>query len=144
VAFAHLIHIPLKLNQKTYMDKKTIETKYAPLINKSGAVVYKGVNTINYKPHPFVISVKHVACADKYNNGKLDQSVLSRYACSRPGCDLPYDQHTHNAVILVALTQHCTKAAFSAALQEAQAASLEADGIDGILLVDTVEQFRIV
>lgn len=58
------------------------------------------VITCNYRPHPFMIGLQHVACASE-TGGLLDHDAMSRYPCAHVGCGQSLADHTFDTVLML-------------------------------------------
>lgn len=105
--------------------------------------IVKDVENINYKPHPFVIGCKHVAHAADHYGGVLDETTLKAIPCAHPGCRLSYDEHTCDHVAFIQLKRNATQDEFQGWAQAILVPWLEKVGLDGIVLVETPEKFRV-
>jgi hypothetical protein len=128
--------------KETTTMRKPLEEKYHPIVAQTPFVL-KSITQINHKPHPYTIGPKHIHCASEHHGGMLRENTCKAVPCAHEGCKVPYDQHTHDAVMMLSLTRNLAKEEASAALQQIVDAGTDADGIDGFVFVDTEEKFRI-
>ena len=99
------------------------------------------VRAINFDPHPYTIGPKHVAhAADKYN-GILGTETLKEVKCALPGCDLSYDDHKYDTVMMLKLKRNATKDETMEFLQTLKDEMIN-DSIDGFVMVETPEKYR--
>lgn len=109
--------------------------------------IVKSIDSVNHDPHPFMIGARHVAHAADYHGGSLDEDALNSAEakgifCAHRGCNLTYKAHTSDKVCFIQLTNHLSsKLAQETLLKTEQV--FKREGIDGVCLVETEEQYRI-
>lgn len=111
--------------------------------NDSEALRLKEIMSVNHDPHPFMIGSEHIVHADKHNNGILSKEVMEEVGCAHPGCNLSYDEHTFNTVLFIQLKRDVTNIEITNELRKMADDMLE-DKIDGFVMVETEEKFRII
>lgn len=120
------------------------EDKYKRLVEATGGFSFQSIDNVNHNtPHPFTIGPRHIEPASERHGWYAWRRRLQSCAlCAHPGCRMPYDQHTWNTVLFLSLKRDMTNAE---ANEELKAVSVDmlADGIDGFVLVETEEKFRI-
>ena len=119
---------------------KDLSEKYKSLVESSGFLTLGGIKDVNFKPHPFMVGVKHITYASDHCGGILGQEVLEKIPCAHPGCHLPYDQHTHDTVMFLKLTRNATETEAREALKSLSG-DLEVDGVDGFAFIKTDFEF---
>jgi hypothetical protein len=100
------------------------------------------IESVNFKPHPFMIGTKHVVHASDHCCGMLGEETMRAVPCAHPGCRSPYEAHVHDTVAMIQLTRNATNEEVQAVLKPL-CADFEADGIDGFTFVETPDKFRI-
>ena len=100
------------------------------------------VDRVNHKPHPFMIGPRHVAHAADNHSGMLGEKTLEAIPCAMPRCELSYHEHTSNLVVFLQL-QRDGEAYEANEILGKLAPVLEENKIEGVVFVDTEEQFRI-
>jgi hypothetical protein len=133
---------------KTFADKldcKALTVKYQAKDLTPFKVLE--VREVNFKPHPFCIGTAHVAYAADHCGGMLGREVMEKIPCKMGEghgkvCNLPADQHSFDVVLLLQLIRNSTNDECSKVLKPL-APEMEADGIDGLTLVETPEKFRV-
>lgn len=126
------------------MNKQELETKYAKLLEKTGAFTLRSIETMNHRPHKFMIGPKHIKHAQDHCNGKLGDRTLNFIPCADPRCRMPYKDHTYDTVMMISLTRDLLKTDAEEILESIKLNGMDEDGIDGFLFIDTEEKFRFV
>jgi hypothetical protein len=70
----------------------------------------------NFKPHPFVVGLRHVAHAADKCGGWLGEATLAAVPCAHPGCGKMHAAHTSDLVAFVEIDRDCTNKEAAAAL----------------------------
>jgi hypothetical protein len=96
----------------------------------------------NFKPHPFMIGERHVANAAKNFGGMLTTEAIKNIPCASRGCGLMAHEHTFDVVLVLKLTRNVTNSECSEVLKSL-AQKMQEDGLDGLVLMETPEKFRI-
>ena len=122
------------------MTNEELKDKYMPLITNPWII--HDVMNVNHRPHPFTIGPKHVAHAADNHGGMLGEATLKAIPCAWPKCSEPFEDHVSDRVIALKLTRNCTNDEASSVLQPL-GKQMEEDGIDGIVLIETPEKFRV-
>lgn len=123
---------------KKNIDREALTTKWKA--KDLGLFTTLRVDTINHRPDIFCIGPQHVAHASARCGGMLGEETLERFPCAH--CKRPLSEHTYDTVLMLQLTRDGTNAEASAILKPL-APEMEADGIDGLVMVETLEKFRI-
>ena len=97
-------------------------------------------DTVNHKPDIFCIGLKHVAYASDHCGGMLGKEAMEAIPCD--SCHEPHSKHTHDTVLVLQLIRHCTGKEATEALRPLED-DLTADGIDGFVLIETPEKYRV-
>lgn len=105
------------------------------------------VDYCNFKPHPYVIGVRHVVHASDHHSGMLGEETLRAIPCEYrsadgTGCHVPHDQHTHDTVLFLQLCRNLGNKEAADALFAIKD-EMVADKIDGFAFVESDEKFRI-
>jgi hypothetical protein len=107
------------------LDDEEVAEKYAPLIENAFAVVK--VACVNFKPHPFVIGMRHFP---KDGGMYLDPTSAP---CAH--CDRPYAEHTHDRVMIIKLKKDLKNAEVAPLLQKVvDAAKADKTRLDGFAM----------
>ena len=78
------------------------------------------VYDVNHRPHAFTIGPKAVAEAHDNHSGMLTEEVVNKVGCEFPGgCDLSYEEHTHDTVCFLEFLEDISEAELNEALQAA-------------------------
>jgi hypothetical protein len=108
----------------------------------------KDIMSINHEPHPYVITPKHVEYASKNNSGQLSEDTIrevekeNKGKCGHKDCTFPYDEHNADTVMFLRLKRNGTSEEANTELKE-MAKLMVHDMIDGFVMVETEEKFRI-
>ena len=121
----------------TIMNNDELRRKYKKIL-QDRPVKARKVLQCNFDPHPFCIGPQHMKGAGMI----IGKTEMRSAPCAAPGCELNYDQHTSQKVLLVQLTEHMKKAAFDKIVSDLKE-SFKKDGIEGLALVETDEKFRV-
>jgi len=113
----------------TELNNDELSKKYTDLLSNSGASV-RSVDHCNYKPHPFMITSKHLA------NSKSMYLDPDAAPCGMKGCNLSYKEHTSDRVLFLSIPNDKMTDSIRNDLK-ALTTVLEEDGIDGIGLVSS-------
>ena len=117
-------------------DEELVEKYKTFITDNVEGLEYIDITSVNYDPpHAFVVGPKHVEAADAAG-GKLTKEIMGRYACMHPQCGLPYAAHTHEQIIVVALTRNMTHDEASAKFESIAEQGIAADGIEGFTFLD--------
>lgn len=124
------------------METKKLEKEIQKLVD--GYFTVKSITNVNYDPHPFMLGTKHIVFAsDKYSGILGDTCVNDKNfpTCSHPGCNLKYQDHKSDRVIMLSLVKDITNDEGSEILRSLP---LIDNKIDGIVFVDTPEKFKFI
>ena len=123
-------------------DSKKLIKKYRQIIESEPKIlILDDIISINHKPHPYTVGPEHIKYASDHHNGMLGNATLEAVPCAFSGCNLPYDQHTHNTVAVLKLAQDSDNETIRDILKNAVEAGMENDGIDGFVFVES--EFKI-
>lgn len=100
---------------------------------KTGFMTLLNVDTVNHKPHMFMVGSQHI------QRFAMDLTK----PCAMKGCNLLHSEHTYDTVAFLQLTQQLTQDQANTVMKDIQDILVEKK-IDGIVMVETPEQFRIV
>lgn len=100
------------------------------------------IMNINHKPHQFMIGPKHIIYASDNYKGILGNETLKVVPCAYPKCNMMYHEHTSNKAIFLQLQKNTTNQEASNEMVGIKEI-LEANKIDGVVLVDTKEKFKV-
>lgn len=105
------------------------------------------VESVNHKPHLFMIGPRHVRFASDHFGGMLNEQALEAaekagIMCAAPGCNLGYKKHTSDRVMFISLQRHATNKEVQDSLAKASDYMVTND-IDGVTFVETEEKFRV-
>ena len=116
--------------------------KYDDHFANSDIFRVKSIANINHNPHPFTIGAEHVKDAADNHGGMLGQATINKLGCSVNGCKLSPDEHTSNKVLFLQLKRNANQTEANKELKPL-VPMLKADGIEGLVFVDTDEKFRV-
>ena len=123
--------------------KQETKDKYTEMFKGNDLFHLKDIMDINHNPHPFTIGPKHIKAANKNGHGgMLGTEVIKEVGCAHPKCNMPYEQHTSDTVIALQLKRNGTNEEANAFLKTITE-HMPADMIDGFIMVETEEKFRI-
>lgn len=112
-----------------------------------GFFTVEGIHNVNHKPHPFMIGSKHITfAADRYSGMLGDACIADKNfpTCSQPGCNLCYEEHHSDRVLMLSLLQNLETTQARELLKEVvELECFTAEKIDGITFVETPEKYRI-
>lgn len=109
-----------------------------------GLFTVKSIQNVNHKPHIFMLGPNHISFASDTYSGILGDACITdeRFpTCSHPGCSLRYKNHTSDKVLMLSLSRELSKAEAQEALKSLP---LKENNIDGVVLVETPEKYRII
>ncbi len=116
-------------------------TPSIPILVENEFASLSEIQSINPKPHPYMVGLKHMKYAhDRNPHGMavIDDQVLRKVQCAHPDCKLSYDEHTCDHVAAVYLKRDVKGPELSAWLQEQIASGLvSADKCDGVCFIET-------
>jgi hypothetical protein len=98
----------------------TIEQKLTniqKLLNLRGILKASGIHQENWKPHPFMVSKKHLKEKDK-NEGVLTEEILEKYKCGNKNCKLKYSQHKSDDQLILQLKKDAFESEIHKDLQD--------------------------
>jgi hypothetical protein len=101
------------------------------------AIVHK-VDTVNFKPHPFVVGPKHITHASQYCGGILGKETMQAIPCAH--CGRRYEEHTYDTVVFIKLKRNCTASEIQPWLKEI---AEKVTRIDGFAFIETEQNYRI-
>jgi len=113
------------------------------MIEKNKFLKFKDIIAANFDPHPVMISPTHIEYANNHNGGIIDESVLKEIGCKHVGgCNIPFDEHRHDNILLLQLRDNCTKEDITEHISSLKS-DMKSDKITGLTFVDTPEEYRI-
>lgn len=124
------------------METKELEKEMQKLVD--GYFIVKSITNVNYDPHPFMIGPKHIGFASDKYAGILGDSCINDKnfpTCSYPNCDLKYQDHKSDRVIMLSLVKDITNDDGNRILKSLP---LIDNKIDGVVFVETPEKFRFI
>jgi hypothetical protein len=125
------------------MTKEEKATTIKSGIEKAGLFKVLSVDSINHKPHMYMIGPSHIA---KNSGMYLDIDEVERKGvrCAHPNCNLTYKEHTWDTVAFLQLQRNGTNAEAQRILgAEEVATQMKQAGVEGFVFVDSEEKFRI-
>lgn len=124
------------------MKTKELEKEMQKLVD--GYFIVKSITNVNYDPHPFMLGPKHIKFSSEKYSGILGNSCVNDRnfpTCSHPGCDLTYQDHKSDRVLMLSLAKDITNDDGNRILK---GLPLIDNKIDGIVFVETPERFRFI
>ena len=123
------------------MTIEELTEKYKEKLKDNDLFSARKVDTVNYDPHPYTVGAQHVAHASE-KGGMLDKETLDEVPCAAEGCTLTYEEHKFDTVIFLSLKRNGTNTEAKKALELIKDDMIK-DNIDGLVMVETEEKFRI-
>ena len=102
----------------------------------SAMISLEDIHKVNFKPHPFMIGVKHVSYAAEHNGGMLTQDIIDKIPCAQKGCNLSSKEHTCDTVLFVKLAKNLTEVELRNELLKLKD-SMIANSIDGVAFIES-------
>ena len=124
------------------MEIKELEKEIQKLVD--GYFIVKDITNINHNPHLFMLGPKHIKFVSNKYGGMLGDACINDKnfpTCSHPGCNLRYQDHKFDRVIMLSLLKDVTNDEGSRILKSLP---LIENKIDGVVFVDTPEKFRFI
>lgn len=127
------------------MDKKQLIIDFNKILEEGNLFKALSIENVNYNPHPFTIRAEHIKryaldttrpCAG-YVNGNQYSNV------KKPGftkCGLSLEEHTFDIVVFLQLKRNGNN---NEANVEMKKLPLIENKIDGVVMIETKEEFRI-
>lgn len=100
----------------------------------------ESINEVNFKPHPFVIGVKHVVHASDHHSGMLGDATINAIPCDQ--CNRPRSEHTFDRVAFVVLDRDLTKTELQAWLLSFGEEWCKKHEIDGFGFIKTSYELK--
>jgi len=129
------------------MSKELIK-KYEDIFQKSDLFEVHSIGEVNHDPHPYVVTAKHVTYAADNWNGTLTDLVIMEAEdhgsalCGHQGCNYSFTSHSFEKALFLKLKRDGTQTEGDSALKPLRK-DLEEDKIDGFVMIDTPEKYRI-
>lgn len=120
----------------------TIEETIQEKLN--GYFVVKSIESVNHKPHRFVLGPQHIKMCSEYYGGMLGDACIAdrRFpCCAQSGCALSYAEHTSDKVLFLSLVRNLTNEEGQEKIKSI-VDDMMADKIDGVAFVETPEKYR--
>lgn len=87
------------------MNKEKLLTTLTEALSKDTMLSVKGFIEENHKPHPFKVGAKHQLAAEEENEGVLTEEICERIPCEHLYCNLSYEEHTSDKILILQLTR---------------------------------------
>ena len=126
----------------TEKSTQDLEDKYKPLFEKSENVIFKSVQNVNHRPHPYTVGAQHIKHASDKHGGRLGKETCDAIGCAFPGCGKPYSEHVYDTVLFLQLKKDVDGKVLQDELRPI-ADQMNGDGVEGICFVETKEKFRV-
>jgi hypothetical protein len=123
-------------------QNKDLTEELQELMKDSEVLLIVDVLDINHDPHPFMIGPKHITYAADNCGGMIGEDVLKKLGCAHPGCNTSYEDHKSIKACFIKLKKNSTQDEVQAEHKK-MLELLTINKIEGIVLVDTPEKFRI-
>lgn len=141
------------------LEKKEIEEKIKSLLINSN-IAYYDITNINYKPHPYCITDKHIVGCTYLTDDSIKQlekegkascgmyvnaegKYINGYRNGYIKCNIPYTQHTSDKVLMLQLIANISKEEASNTCK-LLINTLKDNAIDGIVFVENDKNFKII
>ena len=85
------------------MNKEQLLTVLTEALGEDTMISPKGFIEENHKPHQFTVGAKHQLAAEKENKGVLTEEICQRIRCEHPHCNLRYEEHTSDKILILQL-----------------------------------------
>ncbi len=128
---------------------KELEDKYGEYFKGNDLFFLKSILQLNHDPHPYTIGPKHVAYAADNWGGSLGANAIregeqiNAIKCAHPNCNIPYSQHKYDTVMAIQLMRHGTNKEGDTFLKDLVKKFDKTDKIDGFVMVETKEEYRL-
>src|SRR5512140_2609383 len=104
------------------------------------------VRGANFKPHPYMITSRHVVFASDYHGGILDEYAIRSAEdhgcrCGRKGCNMRYSEHTCDHVAFVQLLCNTDQETARTQLLQLNEVIKKKQNVDGFAFVETDEKY---
>ena len=123
-------------------EKDLVVDKMNELLLPVGLFKTLNVDTINHKPHRYMIGPKHIQHASDKHGGMLGTATLEAVHCAYPNCNSSYEEHTSDKVAFLQLKRDGENKEANDELKKIVDIMKE-NKIDGVVMVETDEQYRI-
>lgn len=128
------------------MNNDEIIGKAREALGTSDLIAVDDIIAVNYKPHPYMITDKHLERNEDsmYIGGSQIRSMERKYGpmCGFDGCNLFIDQHTYDTVMTLKLLRNGTRDEALPILQDLSKV-LSLTEVDGFVFLETDEKYRI-
>lgn len=119
----------------------------AEFFEKSENFIFRSVENVNHRPHPYVIGSRHIGFAADHFGGMLSEAAIIEgekrgIHCAASNCRVPYEQHTCDTVCFLTLKRNMTVNEAQEELKNIDTLMKE-NKVDGFAFVDTPDKFRI-
>ena len=122
------------------MNKKEVKSQISKLTE--GIFSVYDITEINHNPHPYMVGPKHIQHASDNFGGLLDERTTDVVGCAHPHCGMDYQSHTYDTVVALKLLKNLTNSEANDSLQSLLPI-FEKEGIDGVIFIESKENFRI-
>jgi hypothetical protein len=123
------------------MNNEDIKHQLVLRSKQQDCFIVDDVLAINHKPHPYTIGPKHIKYVNDNHRADLGEQECKEVQCAHPGCKYTYEKHTSDRVAALKLTRNASIEEANVAIQIIMIP--EITGLDGIVLVDTPEKYRV-
>jgi len=123
-------------------NKDLILSKMNDILSEIGLFKVLSIDRINHNPHRFMIGPKHVSHASDKHGGMLGEETLKAVPCSHPGCRFSYEEHVSDNIAFLQLKRHGKKDEAEKEIKKL-VDTMKENKIDGIVMVETDEEYRI-
>lgn len=122
--------------------KDLVVDKINEILAPTGLMKALSINNINENPHRFTIGPQHIKHAADNHGGMLGLETLKAVRCAHPRCNVSYEEHTSDKVLFLQLQRDGNNEEANAELKKIVDLMKE-DNIDGIVMVESDQEYRI-
>lgn len=85
------------------MIKEQLMGVFMDILAEKDILKVAGIHEENHKPHPFMVSPKHIREANEKNEGIITEEICEKYPCGKKNCKIPYSKHTSEKTLVLQL-----------------------------------------
>ena len=123
------------------MNKEQLLTAFSEALGDDSMLSAKGFIEENHRPHQFRVGAKHQLAAEKENEGVMTEEICQRIPCEHLHCNLKYEEHTSDKMLILQLTRDAEQADVMNELVKVKALITDHD-IKNVQFADTEEGYQ--
>lgn len=123
------------------MNKEELLTTLTEALGEDTMISPKGFVEDNYKPHQFRVGAKHQLAAEKENKGVLTEEICQRIPCEHLHCDLKYEEHTSDKILILQLKRDSEQADVMNEINKLKSIIMD-NNIKAVKFADTEEGYK--